>query len=259
MKRSQINEQYPCFFAFGRKHKFLSAEEAITATFEERIQSIWPFIVRRVLAFHASLKPRDRVNFDPEDVLIELVIVLLESEKSDKGWVPERGRYITFAGRLIGRHLFSIRDKARTVESPRNSSCRLREYEVQEGDGTLTERCRKTRDDIQRTKQCLKPISPRSGLDYDRLSLETPPDTAVARESAVKSHETLADAMAAVLTTQEALILGRTSGIWGREPEEPWLVAFKMNLSAHNVRAVNARALKKLKAHLESANSPPSD
>lgn len=255
MKRSQINEQYPCFFAFGRKHKFLSSEEASNATVEDRIRSIWPFIVHRVLAFHASLKPRDRVNYDPEDVLIEVVIVLLEN---DKKWTPERGKYITYAGCLIGRHLFSIRDKARTVESPRNSSCRLREYETQDEDGTLTERCRKTREDIKRTRQCLQPIHPRSGLNFDKLHLETPLDTAIIREKAYKSKNELADAVASALTPQEAMILGRTSGIWGRKPEDPWLVAFKLNLTASSVRAINARAIRKLKDHLETAISPQS-
>lgn len=255
MRREQIREQYPCFFAFGSKHRFLTSEEAVNSTVEDRLKSIWPFMVRRVLNFHASLKHRDRVNYDPEDVLIELCILLLEN---DKEWTPERGKYITYAGCLIGRHLFSIRDKARTVESPRNSACRLREYDANEEAGTLTERCRKTKEDIRRTKQALQPISPRSGLDYEKLTLETPPDTAMAKEDAEAYQNVLAYAVASALTPQEAMILGRTSGIWGRTPEDPWLVGFKLGITAHKVRAISARARRKLQSHITNVLVPSS-
>jgi DNA-directed RNA polymerase specialized sigma24 family protein len=251
MKRDQIRDHYPCFYAFGDHHRFLSAEEAINASFEDRIRSIWPFMVRRVLAFQASMKPRDKVNFDPEDVLTEIVLALLEN---DGEWTPERGKYITYATTIMEREMYSIRDRARTVQSPRNSACRLKEYRAADEAGVLTEKCRKTAEDIERTTHSVQPISPRSGVQHDRITTETPPDTAISREDASSSGDIVAAAIAAALEPMDALILGRTEGLWGRSPESPWLVGFKLGITTQKVRASIARSKKKIKQYVQSNN-----
>src|SRR4051812_9532283 len=109
-QNDRIRDKYPLFYAYGDKHTFLDDEAAVKATTEERIRSIWPFFVGRVLGFVESLKPRERVNFDPEDILSSLWIAL--AEKDDQ-WTLERGKYITFAGIIMDRELFAIRDLAR--------------------------------------------------------------------------------------------------------------------------------------------------
>jgi hypothetical protein len=102
-----------------------------------------------VLKFADTLRPRDLANYDPEDVLTELYLALL-LEKDHK-WEPERGKYLTFAGtKVVENELHAIRDRSHTVHSPRNSSCRLKQYEPAQVGGTLSGRKAKTFADIRR-------------------------------------------------------------------------------------------------------------
>ena len=57
--------------------------------------------------------------------------------EKDLLWTPARGKYITFAGVVIEHELHAIRDRARTVHPPRNSSCRMKQYRKEEGEGTI--------------------------------------------------------------------------------------------------------------------------
>ena len=63
-QHERIKKKFPALFAFGDHHQFLDDDGAVAATPEARIRSIWPFIVRRVLAFQRTLKARERVNFE---------------------------------------------------------------------------------------------------------------------------------------------------------------------------------------------------
>ena len=53
--RSYYRQKYPVIYAYGPKQAFLSTDEAIGATVEDRIRSVWPFLVHRVIQFQAGL------------------------------------------------------------------------------------------------------------------------------------------------------------------------------------------------------------
>lgn len=238
--------RYPALNAYGSKHKFLTEEEAVSASAEERIRSIWPFLVKRILSFVATLSPRDRVNFDADDVLVELWISLREN---DAEWIPDRGKYITFAGSIVERELCAIRDRARTVESPRNSSCRMKEYAKEEAAGVLTERRARTAADIKRTSDGIKAI----GNTYDDVRIDHLEDAdtiAERNEEIEESRGIISVAIAKALTVEEAGVLGRLSGLWGREGASAWRIAFETGRELSEVNRIAARARKKLKDYL---------
>lgn len=242
--------RYPALNAYGTKHKFLSTEETIAANVEQRIRSIWPFLVRRVLSFQTTLSPRDRVNFDPEDTLAELWIALAENNSE---WTPERGKYITFAGSIIQRELCAIRDRARTVESPRNSSCRLKEYAKEEADGTLTERRARTAEDIKRTSDGIKAI----GNTYDDAQidhLEDPDSIAARNEEIEESRGLIRRAIAQALTLDEARVLGRMSGLWGQECVSAWRIAFETGREVGEINRIATKARKKVRDYIAANN-----
>ena len=85
----------------------------------------WPILAAfgQHHVFQDALNFRERVNFDPEDAISELWVVL--AEKNDK-WESERGKYITFAGVIVDRELCAIRERSRTVRSPKDSSYRIK-------------------------------------------------------------------------------------------------------------------------------------
>lgn len=238
--------RYPALNAYGSKHKFLSDEEAVAASAEERIRSIWPFLVKRIMSFQATLSPRDRVNFDHDDVLVELWVSLREN---DAEWTPERGRYITFAGAIIERELCAIRDRARTVESPRNSSCRMKEYAREEAAGVLTDRRARTAQDIKRTSEGIKAIG-NTYADVRIDHLEDPDTLAERHEEIEESRGMIRRAIANALTVEEASVLGRISGLWGQEGATAWRIAFESGRDVMEINRIAARARKKLRDYI---------
>ena len=247
-RRDRIRDKYPIFSAYGSEHEFLTPEAAIAATPEARIKSIWPFIVRRVIRFQESLKPRERANFDHEDTLAELWVALAEK---DSEWTPERGKYITYAGVIIDRELCSIRDKARTVHSPRNSSCRLKEYRAEEQGGSITPRRAKTANDIRRTTESVQAFS----FTMDRPKGSDP-------VSMLSDGEATAEMLAAlklairVLPAFEANVIGRSAGLWGREPQSVYQIAWETGRDQTEVRQAKARAFNLIRLHLSSIRHP---
>ena len=252
MSREQIKDKYPMFFAYGGQHTFLSNEEASKVGTEARIRSIWPFIVRRGLAVPQTLKPRDKVNFDPEDTLSELWISLAEN---DGEWSPERGKYITFAGVIIDRELCAIRDKARTVHSPRNSSCRMKEYKAEEAEGTITPRRLKTANDIRRTSDGIQPIAGKRS-DFDRALDEEPVSAITLREMTEETIDAIKVAIRGALTPIEAAVLGRLSGIWGNPPQTVALVSLATGRDQAEIRRIKARAWRKVRDYLTESMHP---
>lgn len=263
-RNERIREKYPFLYAYGDTHAFLAVEEAVNATTEARIRSIWPFIVKRVLAFAESLKPRERVNFDPEDVLSELWVALAEK---DHKWTPERGKYITFAGTIIDREFCSIRDRSRTVESPRNSSCRMKAYAKEEEDGSITPRRLKTSNDIRRTGDNTSRIA-----HGDKLSSESGESEAMVlcgntKEplEIVAESEGVAISLDAVkrairlLPPFEALVMGRLSGLWGKPKQSTWEIAWHTGREESEVRRAKSRAILRIRRHLISISHPAAE
>ena len=254
-RRDRIRDRYPIFSAYGGEHEFLTTEAAIAATPEARIRSIWPFIVRRVIKFQESLKHRERANFDHEDTLTELWVALAEK---DSEWSPDRGKYITFAGVIIDCELCAIRDKARTVHSPRNSSCRLKKYRAEEQSGTISGRRLKTANDIRRTSDGIGPISPGHSREATSIGVihHDPAVVLAGREATEETIDALKVAIKATLTPFEASVLGRLAGLWGRTPQTVWQMAWETGHDQGDIRRAKSRAFAKVRRHLLSIRHP---
>lgn len=208
MKQS-LKARHPLLFAYGDEQVFLTTEEAVAATREERIRSVWPFICRRVLEFCKTLKPRERACLDPEDALAEIWIELAQK---DGKWEPERGKYITFVGTLVEHRLFALRDEVRTVRSPRNSSCRLKEYQAEQDAGLLSEKRAKTADDIRRSLGEFEPI-----LQNDVDNGGDPSAEAEAEERKSLARKALIRALRSPgISPYEAALIGKSAGLWGQ-------------------------------------------
>lgn len=243
-RRGSARERYPLLSAYGDAAvRFLGHEEAVAATRDQRIRSVWPFLVKAVLEFCDSLTPRARANYDPEDVMGELYAVLLEK---DARWEPDRGKYLSFVGRLISNELHAIRDRATTVHSPRNSASRIKGYEAA---GEMSARRRKTYVDILRVAAehlCVEDAEPPGGGEAGGA------EAAAAREDYRRARARIRLGVAG-LDADEAEAIGRAFGLFGR-PEQPVPeIAAATGRTAHHVRKVIARAQRKFKRRLEAA------
>lgn len=185
------------------------------------------------------------MNFDLEDVAAELWVALATR---DHKWSPERGRYLTFAGTIIDNELCSIRDRARTVQSPRNSFCRIKEYQAEAENGEISARRLKTLADIRRTGFGLSPIDG-SGRDFDRAIHDDPAASILTQEEADEKLNALRSAIS-ILTPTEAEVLRRTAGIFGTPRQTSKAVAKSLELTEWEVAEIKARALQKVRSHL---------
>lgn len=101
----------------------LTNEQERSAFFSERLNEIWPYMVRRVNRMLELQDDRDRSNCAATDILQELAA---ELRKKDHLWRPERGRYITFATFVLRGILSRYPRMARTVTPPCNTRSRYR-------------------------------------------------------------------------------------------------------------------------------------
>lgn len=250
MSQEPLHVVYPILSAFGRRHEFLDSDAASRASTEERIRSIWPFLVRRVLAFQKSLKPRERANYDHEDVMAELWLALA---KRDSKWSPELGRYITFAATVINRELCDIRDKARTVHSPRNASCRLKEYQAEEEASTITPERLKTANDIRRTSDPAEAVHDHAHAI--RSAEGEPASILMERETFDRRTERLKTAIAN-LPSDQADVMERTAGLFGRERQTLEEVARDTGRSAYRVGVLKSEAMSNLRRQARFLSEP---
>jgi DNA-directed RNA polymerase specialized sigma24 family protein len=235
-----LGERYPALFAFGEGPiEFLSVEQARAATPQERIKSVWPFLVRSTLKFCETLRTRAAINFDPEDVLNELYLVLAEK---DAKWDPARGTYLTFAGRVVTNELHRIRDRAGTIHGPRNAACRIKQYEAEKKAGTLSEKKAGTLRDIRRALG-------------DHESLDTADEGIAGRIGPGAEDEATESRRRAVrealdrLPYDEMVVVGRTFGI-DSQPRDIDSVAGLLDISIDEARKIRGRALRGLQVAL---------
>ncbi len=140
--------RYPLVQAFCEGAAKLTTEQAMAATRDERIKSVGYFMLRQINSFASTMRPRERANFDVEDMWTELYTVVA---KQDHKWDPATATYLTFVGMLVAHELEEIRNKSRTVQSPRNASLRLRAYAESRANGSLSQRSSVTDLAIRRT------------------------------------------------------------------------------------------------------------
>jgi len=241
---------YPVFFAFGRYHKFLSLDEARAATPEERITSIWPFVVKQATLFIASLHARELANFDADDILLE---VWIELRQKDCKWDPAIGSYCSFAGKII-RHLFlRLRERSRTVESPRNTTCRLSEYQqLDEAGAAISPVRRKNWSDISRTISGTARMGEQAP---ERASRGGPEEECLDAEHAFVFSDAVKQALAQLSPTA-ARVLGRLHGLWGNPVHTVAEVARELGKSPEQVRKIRDAANQCVRDYLESEFHP---
>lgn len=246
-----LKEQYPMIFAFGEDIEYLSHDEAIAAPVEARIKSVWPFLVRQVLRFSETLRPRDRANYDPEDVLGELWVTLVEK---DEKWEPTRGRYLTFAGRVVANELHAIRDRSHTVHSPKNTGCRIKQYEAEADEGGMSERRRKTYADI------LRVLGEQEAIADDPMSMSAPDTADVVERRERQGIARQAVKLAVdVLTPCESKTLGQAFGLFGQVEIPIEQIAEESGRRLDRVKKTKARAQAKLRERLEELGHPFAD
>jgi DNA-directed RNA polymerase specialized sigma24 family protein len=241
-RKGPLRDAFPITYAFGDRHRPLTPEAAVGATPDERIRSIWPFLVRRVLNFQATLSARERANFDLEDTLAELFIALRDR---DAKWRPEQGRYITFAGRVVDHELISIRERARTVESPRNCTCRVREYTALAARGELSDASGAT------LRAMLRSMRDAAAIESARERWAE--DESLAAVDDAEAADALRTAVVRAvigLSTAEARAVGLSTGLWTGEPRSLRAVAALMGVSTVKVASLLQSGLAKIAARL---------
>jgi RNA polymerase sigma factor (sigma-70 family) len=189
-----------------------------------------------------TLQSRERANYDVEDVLMECWLAL--RDRDDK-YDPERGRYITFAGPVIEHHLYAIREKARVVRSPRNSSCRLNGYAQAEAEGKINARTAKTANDIRRTAREPGGIV---GDEYLPCSANVQAE-AIERELRALGRDAIIEALD-VLTLDECRLIGGVFGLWDGQVRTVTQIAAEAGLDADRLYRVKRSAMAKLRAYL---------
>ena len=244
-----LRERYPSLYSYGDYPKFLSREESDVASFDERIASIWPFLARKVISFANRLKSRESSNFDCEDICQSLWITLKEK---DGDWNREVGPYLPFAGKLIDRALLAIREKSHTVESPRNSSCRIRKFTEQEKAGPLSEKKAKTFKDTKRSECEIGNI----GAIYHRIGGGERPDGIAERNEGARDAIDAAKHGIMSLTSVEARVIGQTFGLWGQPMLSTSEVSEGMGCRRETLKRTKAKAIDKIRERLLAMGHP---
>jgi RNA polymerase sigma factor (sigma-70 family) len=239
-------------FLFGKHHRFLDREEAIKATPEERIRSVWPFIANQAMLFERSLHPRERANFDAEDAAQELWIAIAER---DHKWNPEKGDYISFVGSIIHNCLYTLRERSRSVQSPRNTSCRLNGYKEAELNGKLSQKQAKTRSDINRTISGIMPINEVSANIPSSVDVDADVSTSEGRQIAIDAVKRAVESLPVV----EAAIISKVNGLWGSERLTVPQIAAEMQKTPDQIRRAKNRAYSRIVAFLEETSHPSTE
>jgi DNA-directed RNA polymerase specialized sigma24 family protein len=242
-----LRDQYPTIFAFGEAPiAYLSIEEAQAATPAERIKSVWPFLVRSTLKFCDTLRRRAAINFDPEDVLTELYIVLAEK---DAKWEPARGTYLAFAGRVVANALHQIRDRAGTIHGPRNAACRVKQYERERAEGTLTAKKAATLRDIRRAFADHDSLDP--GAAEQIVAGRIGPEE-VSPAVDLKAVRRIKSAVMALPPTEGAVI-SRAFGLFDGQARDIIAISEFLGISVEAAKRAKAHALRRLRSILDVA------
>ncbi len=239
-----LRDHYPAIFAFGEGPiEYLTVEAAKAATPHDRIRSVWPFLVKRALKFCETLRNRPSINFDPEDVLTELYGLLLEK---DAKWEPERGSYLTFVGRVVTNELHQIRDRAGTIHGPRNAACRLKQYEAEHREGTLSEKKTETLRDIRRAFADHESLDPEAAEAMIAGRIE--PDDE--EPAPVPGHVSRVRAAVAALPPGEFAVVSRLFGLLDGRSRDILAIAEELNQPPDVVKRLKIRGLRRLQSRL---------
>lgn len=240
----QDQQEYPLLYCHGNVD---FQAEALTA--DDRIKSAWPFLASRVKSFYKTMKPRERSNYDPEDLMAELYIVL---RHRDSKWDPERGTYLTFAATIAERHLLAVRDKALTVHAPRNSASRKRNYEEEQVGSGITEKREHTLSRIKQVLNSQEAIDPAAEIEGDSLNPHYAEAMAIIKEF-IKSSNEVVHAMSGI----ECAVIMRSFGLFGTEAQTIPEMAESLQECPEKLKRVKANAIVKIKREVKKRKSFP--
>lgn len=239
---ADLARKHPALFPFGLDEpRRLTREEEATASLEDRLRSVWPYIVRKCVRFCGRLKVRERATLSVEDAVNEVAAALAEK---DSRFDPAKGRYITFAEWVAKSVLATGREKSRIVNSS-NTLGRLRRYRAK---GELDRDQRAVVESLERT---LEPVDSIVGDHTPGRGHDTVPDAIAAREDALREHDLLLQAFRG-MDAMEAMVLARIYGIGPADPLTPAEVGRAISMSSAAVRQLEVRAKANLKARIES-------
>ncbi len=228
----------------GNPWKLTAAKER-KAPFEVRLRSIWKYIVRRALRFAAVLTERERSNLDAEDLASEITAALLEK---DHKWEPDRARYVTFAENIIANVLSAKREQARVVAAPANAAGRLRRYQERHAAGTLSPEATRTMHAIEAALGEVEAVAadadPTFGSERDR---QGPSSLHLTKQTNAEINEAIRE----LQDPRQALILGKTFGLYGCDEQTTREIADSIGGSAQEVRSIQARAKTALRKRIE--------
>lgn len=226
----QVAEIYPALYPFGTNlDRFLDAESEKTASFEERLRSIWRYLIGKIDRFVATFTRRELAILDVEDCVHSVVEKLIEN---DHLWDPSRGRYSTFVDAVATSFLVTCHERSKTVMGPSNSHARLKAYRERSVDGTLTPAMRETMSRIE------KAIGDYDSLDEASFTTNGHPefDVAILR-NAIRSFD----------DPLEVWVLVRRYGLFDVKKMTFREIAWKLNVSEKIAKKIGKSAKENLK------------
>lgn len=246
----------PALYAFGTKPlRRLSAEEERGAPFEDRLVSVWGYIVKRARRFVATLSERERAHLGADDLVSAIVLDLLQKEK-DSRWNPDRGRYVTFVEQVIRNVTAEERERARVVRAPSNARSRLEGYRAMAREGTLKRGQEATMRAIESVLGEVEGVSVAAGPVTDP---GLTPGDAAREESAARDGRDVITALRSLEDPLHALVLARSWGLFGSESFTPTEIARSLpeGYDAKKVRSIRVRAETSLRSKIRKLRADP--
>ncbi len=226
LERSAI--RYPALFPYGPvAPPRLTPEQEATASFDDRLKSVWMYLAKGVMAHSRKLNPRERANLSIEDAIQGVVEALIER---DSKWSPDRGRYITFAGFVMRHALATLKEKAHTLALPSNAMLRLHTYQQLEREGRISKK------QSLLLRRMLATLGEAESIDkYDRPSFDADPAAAEQRMEEVRAAEKkVRTILRGLERPAEAFVLSRMHGLGKEAPQTHYEVAKAMPGQPHS-------------------------
>ena len=205
---------------------------------EEAIANVMPLAIKTILNFLKRLSPRERAQYDLDDLSQEIWILL--HDKYDK-WDPGISRFTTFSRDLTIKFLSEIRNHCRVVDTPRDTALRL-SNPGSHREQTLVALRQAVRVPTSLDKDDLV-YAPKVGEGLDEVATQAEATYAV---------KVLFQAMMSLLSHREIKILSLYYGVLGNTAIEPKKIAGKLGLTLYDLTLARQEAEAKLRAILRS-------
>jgi DNA-directed RNA polymerase specialized sigma24 family protein len=222
----------------------LTPDEAASATFDERFNSIAHFVITQVKNFYFSLSREGRVSYTVDDIFSDVWVELAEKNEQ---YDSSRGGYLIFASRIIRNHLVDMRERSRCVRLPSNATSTMKKYSEALEAGELKEAQKSILLSIlAAARDHVELICIGDDLVNEPSDPSVDPHEELERfESEEEMYKSLS-ARLDTLTTIECAVLGASMGLWGSDALASGEVAFKYGADVKFVNRTLRRARRKL-------------